>query len=89
MKFLQKILKISAKYAFKKLRENSPYFCKDLDEKGNIVEERKNFKELLYTENSVQFSMIIVKNSYRWTALSCFIPYKKKTLCLSPTGPQE
>ena len=32
MKSLQKILKISARYAFKKLRSESPYFCGTLKE---------------------------------------------------------
>jgi len=126
MKSLQKILKISARYAFKKLRSESPYFCGTLKEEvfvtrifwnhinfskdralhdslerlsmfplietiienGKIIFSDKKFTKIYFKELEIEFLIIILKDSYKHVLLSCFIKHNKKTLCLSPLGPQ-
>jgi len=126
MKSLQKVLKISARYAFKKLRSVSPYFCGALGEKvhvtrifwnhinfakerslqdslerlsmfplleiiikrGTVVSSDEIFTKMCFEEFGVEFLIIILKDSYKHVLLSCFIRHNKKTLCLSPLGPQ-
>ncbi len=126
MKSLQKVIKISARYAFQKIRSESPYFCVALKDevhvtrnfwnhinfskervlrdslerlsmfplletvirKGKILSSDDIFTKISFTENSITFIVIILKDSYKYGVLSCFIEYDKKTLCLSPMGPQ-